>query len=66
MNLVKALVPGAVLTFVVAGIMGKNHSKGAWLTIERIAIQGTEFHWSWPLFGAGTLLAWVIFTITPK
>jgi len=66
MNFVKALIPGTILTLVVAGIMGSNHSKGAWLTIEHVYFDTHGFYWSWPLFGAATFLAWVLFTITPK
>lgn len=66
MNFVKALIPGSVLTLVVAGIIGSNHSKGGWLMIEHMSVQGYGFYWSWPLFAAATLLSWVLFTITPR
>jgi hypothetical protein len=66
MNFVKALVPGTALTVIVAGIIGSNRSKGAWLMIEHVTIQDYSFYWSWPLFAASTFLAWVLFTITPK
>lgn len=66
MDFVKALIPGSLLTFVVATIIGSNHSKGAWLMIERASIQDHQFYWSWPLFAAATVLAWILFAITPK
>ena len=66
MNFFKALIPGSVLTFVVTGIIGSNRSKGGWLNIEHIQIEGHSFYWSWALFAVGTGLSWVIFAITPK
>lgn len=65
MNFFKALVPGTLLNLTVAGIMGSNHSTGAWLRIEHIHIQNYGFYWSWPLFMAATVLFWIIFEITP-
>lgn len=66
MNFVKALFPGTALTVIVAGIIGSNRSKGAWLMIEHVTIENYSFYWSWPLGVAATFLAWVLFTITPK
>jgi hypothetical protein len=66
MDFVKALVPGSLLTFVISMILGSNHSKGAWLNIFRVAIEGHTFYWSWPLFALATGLAWILLAITPK
>lgn len=66
MNFVKALIPGTALNLVVAGIIGSNRSKGAWLMIEHMTVENYDFYWSWPLFAAGTFLSWVLFSITPK
>lgn len=66
MDFFKALIPAGALTFAVAGIMGKAHSKGAYLHIHRVSIDTFSFHWSWPLFLAGTVLAWALVSITPK
>jgi hypothetical protein len=66
MNFVKALIPGTALTVTVAGIIGSNHSKGAWLMIEHMTVSDHSFYWSWPLSVAATFLSWVLFTITPK
>ncbi len=65
MNFFKALVPGTLLNLAVAGIMGSNHSTGAWLRIEHIYVQGHSVYWSWPLFLAATILSWIIVEITP-
>lgn len=66
MNFIKALIPASALTFAVAGIMGKAHSKGAFLNIHRVSFETFSFHWSWPLFLGSAALAWVLFTITPE
>ncbi len=66
MDFFKALIPGMVLTLVVAGIIGSNHSTGGWLNIEHVQIQDFSFYWSWALFVSATGLAWMLFAITPK
>lgn len=66
MDFFKALVPGAILTFVVCAVMGAGGSDGDWLNIERHYIQGKGIYWSWVLFGIGTALSWVLIAITPK
>lgn len=66
MNLFKALVPGALLSWVVSSAIGGQGSHGAWLTIERLHFGQHAIYWSWPLFIAGTILAWALFAMTPK
>ena len=66
MDFFKALIPGSALTFVVCAIMGKGGLRGGWLAIERLQMGDTSFYWSWALFAAATVLAWVLFAITPK
>ncbi|MBA4162565.1 MAG: hypothetical protein C0515_10925 [Novosphingobium sp.] len=66
MDFVKALIPGSILTFVVCAIIGKGGSRGGWLMIERLSIDGHQFYWSWVLFAIATGLAWILFAITPK
>ena len=66
MDFVKALIPGAILTWVVCAIMGAGHSTGGWLTIQHYYIQGHSLYWSWVLFAIGTGLTWMIIAITPK
>lgn len=61
MAFVKALLPGAILTWIVTYIIGSNGSSGGFLNIFETAIMGHEFYWSWPLFIAGTGLSWAIF-----
>ncbi|NBW76943.1 MAG: hypothetical protein EBR34_14275 [Sphingomonadaceae bacterium] len=66
MNLFKAIVPGALLTWVVSTAIGSQGSRGAWLAIERLHLNQHSIYWSWPLFVAGTVLAWAMFAMTPK
>ncbi len=66
MDFFKALIPASALTFVVSGLMGKGGSRGGWLAIHRIYIDTHSFFWSWALFAVATVLAWVLFAITPK
>jgi hypothetical protein len=62
----KALIPGALLTFVVAMVLGINHMRGGVLMVHRVMIDGQDFYWSWPLFVVGTGLAWAIIAMTPR
>lgn len=66
MDFFKALVPGALLSWIVSSIIGGRGSRGAWLAIERLHFDQHTIYWSWPLFIAGTLLAWALFAMTPK
>lgn len=61
MSLIKALIPGFLLTWIVSGIIGSNGSTGGMLSIQHSYIQGHSFYWSWPLFLAATGLAWALF-----
>ena len=60
MELVKAIPLGAILTFVVALVIGSQGSRGGQLAIFRVEIYQFDLWWSWPLFFAGTALAWGI------
>ncbi|WP_404481434.1 hypothetical protein [Novosphingobium sp. BL-52-GroH] len=59
----KALIPGALLTWIVSGVIGSNGSRGGMLAIEHVMVQGHGFYWSWALFIAATCLAWAIFAM---
>lgn len=61
MSFVKALIPGLLLTLLVATIIGSNGSAGGFLNIHHTSLGGYGFYWSWPLFIASTGLAWGIF-----
>jgi hypothetical protein len=63
MAFLKALIPAALLTWIVAGVIGSNGSRGGMLAIEHGLVQGHSFCRSWPLFLAATVLAWAIFAM---
>lgn len=66
MDFFKALVPGAILTFVVCALLGAGGSDGGWLSVTKYYIQGHNIYWSWVMFVIGTGLSWLLITITPK
>lgn len=60
----KALIPGALLTWIVATVLGSQGARGGMLAIEHIYYSGSgAFYWSWSLFIAATGLAWAIFAM---
>jgi hypothetical protein len=61
MLFLKSLIPGFLLAFVVANVVGRQGSKGAFLNIFQFHYQNHSSYWSWPLFIAGTVLAYAIF-----
>lgn len=63
MEMVKAVPLGAILTFVVALVIGSQGSRGGQLAIFRAEIYQYDLWWSWPLFFAATGLAWGIMMI---
>jgi hypothetical protein len=66
MSLVKAIVLGVVLTWIVSIVLGSNHSTGGYLSIHLMHVAGYDIHWSWPLFFIATGLAWAILTMMPS
>jgi hypothetical protein len=63
MALIKALIPGFVLTWIVSLVIGSHGTRGGVLAIQHSYIEGYDFYWSWPLFIAATALAWAIFSM---
>jgi len=59
----KGAVAGAILAFVVAGLIGHGGSTGGILHVFDFEVQGTRVYWSWGLFVGGTFLGWGIFTL---
>ena len=58
MEFFKAAPLGGILTYVVALVIGSQGSRGGQLAISRVEIYQYDLWWSWPLFFAGTGLAW--------
>jgi len=59
--LIKALLPGAFLSWIVSTFLGTKGSTGGLLHIRHTSIAGTEIYGSLTLFIIGTALAWAIF-----
>jgi hypothetical protein len=57
MSLIKALLLGGILTFVVSATIHAGGSSGGYLKIAEYQISGHYLHWSWPLFIVATGLA---------
>ena len=62
MEFFKAVPLGGILTYVVAVLIGSQGRSGGQLNIFHVDVQvdvyQAELWWSWPLFFAGTGLAW--------
>lgn len=50
MSLIKALLAGGILTFVVSETIHAGNSRGGYLNIGEFQLAGHYVHWSWPLF----------------
>jgi hypothetical protein len=60
MSLIKALLLGAILTFVVSATIHAGGSTGGFLYIRELQVSGQFVSWSWPLFIASAGLAFGI------
>lgn len=58
--LLKAIIPGLIITLVVSTIVGANGSTGGALQITHMAVQGHQVYISWNLFFAATGLTWLL------
>lgn len=61
--LLKAIVLGLVLAFVVSLFVGSGGATGGLLNVHGVSVQGYHFYWSWPLFVIGTGLAFGLFLL---
>jgi hypothetical protein len=68
MSFVKALLCGVLLSWIVASVLGAQHTRGGILYVFNAAHSNPlipnsveTFYWSWPLFVGGTALAWALF-----
>ena len=62
--LLKAFVPGTLLTWLVSLFIGSAGSTGGFLYIHHAPFGEHGLFWSWPLFTAGTLLAWFLLAVS--
>lgn len=58
--LFKALIPGAVLAWILATLIGAGGSSGGILHITHLTVQHHQVYWSWSLFLVATGLTWAI------
>lgn len=59
-SLLKGVLLGAILTFVVSALIHAGGSAGGFLNIRELQISGHYVAWSWPLFIASSGLAFGI------
>ena len=58
--LLKAIVLGAVLAFIVSLFIGSGGGTGGLLNVRSHTIEGFQFYWSWALFIIGSGLSFGI------
>ncbi len=63
MEFFKAAPLGAILSCVVALVVGSQGSDGGHLAVFQVEIYQYDIWWSWPVFFAGTGLAWALMLI---
>ena len=54
MDLLKAMIFGAVVSGSVAVVIGSQGTPGGQLAIETFRYDDFKFYWSWPMFFAGS------------
>ena len=62
--LVKGIVPGCILNWIVASVIGSTGSSGGMLKIQRYEIVHHHLYWSWPLMLAAIGLCAALFLMT--
>jgi hypothetical protein len=66
MSLIKAVLLGGLLTWLVSLVLGKNHANTGWLSVHQMTVASHQFYWSWPLFLVATGMAWAIIAMMPS
>jgi hypothetical protein len=62
MALFKGMIPGLIVTLIVAVILGANGVSAGWLNVHKLHVAQLYFYWSWPLFLVATALGWFVFS----
>jgi hypothetical protein len=60
MDMIKALIFGAILTATIALVIGSQGISAGPLAIHLVQAAEIRFYWSWPVFVSGSGLAWGI------
>ena len=58
MDVIKALMLGALLTGTVALVIGSQGTSAGPLAIHMVPVAEAKLYWSWPLFVSGSGLFW--------
>jgi len=62
-TLIKAMLLGGVLSWVVSTFVAASESTGGLLQIQHVVIRGANIDCSLPVFALGTALAWAILAL---
>ncbi len=60
MDVIKALTLGAILSGVLALVIGSQGSSGGLLAVHLVSIADAKLYWSWPVFFSGSGLAFAL------
>ena len=63
MTIVRALLPGFILTFIVTAILAAAGTRGGVLAIQPAPLLDMQVFWSWPLFLLFTALGWTLLSM---
>jgi hypothetical protein len=66
MSVVKAVILGGFLTWLICLVFGTNHQSAGWLSVHSMRVAEYSVYWSWPLFVAASGLAWAIMAMMPS
>ncbi|MCR9178654.1 MAG: hypothetical protein NXH71_00240 [Erythrobacteraceae bacterium] len=58
MDMLKALMLGAILSATIGLVIGSQGTSAGPLAIHLITLADARFYWSWPVFLSGSGLAW--------
>lgn len=62
--LVKGIIPGCILTWIVASVIGSTGSSGGILNIQRYDVMHHHLYWSWSLMLVAIGLTAALFLMT--
>jgi hypothetical protein len=60
MDLLKAMMLGAILSATIALVVGSQGTSAGPLAIHPVTLAEAKIYWSWPVFLAGSGLSWGI------
>ncbi len=60
MDVIKALMLGAILSATLALVIGSQGTSAGPLAIHIVNVVDAKLYWSWPIFVSGSGLAWGI------